>query len=118
MSRPLAITVVVLQWLPLVALAVLGGVILRWQVPALFAVVVAILMFRSKRPVKAVGYLRSAVDFVSFAVLGGVIGGLALGGVAAIIGIAVGFIFRLAEVPLTSGRSFPLRRGKQPRPER
>jgi hypothetical protein len=113
-SRRLAILVVVLHWLPLIALAVLSGVILGWRVPVLFAVVIAILTFRSKRPAKEVGYLRSVVEFVSFAALGGVIGGLALGGVATIIGIAVGFIFRLAEVPLTGGRSFPLRRGNRP----
>jgi hypothetical protein len=43
-SRPLAVLVVVLSWLPLAALAALGGVLLGWQVPPLFAVVIAILI--------------------------------------------------------------------------
>jgi hypothetical protein len=112
-SRSLAVLVVVLRWLPLVALAVLGGVFLGWRVPVVYAAVVAILVFRAKRPAREVGYVRSAVEFLFFAALGGVIGGLAFGGAAAIIGTAVGFIFRLAEVPLTGGRSFPVRRGKR-----
>jgi hypothetical protein len=99
--------------LPLAALAVLGGILLGWQVPPLLAVVIAILIFRSKRPAREGSFVRSAAEFLSFAVLGGVIGGLALGGVGAIIGTAVGFLFRVAEVPLTGGRSFPVRRGKQ-----
>jgi hypothetical protein len=112
-SRRLGIVVGVLSWLPLAALAVVGGVLLGWRVPPLFALVIAILMFRSKRPAREGSYARSAAEFLSFAVLGGVIGGLAFGGVGAIIGTAVGFVFRLAEVPLKSGRSFPVRRGKQ-----
>jgi hypothetical protein len=103
--------VVVLNWLPLAALAVLGGVMLGWRVAMLFAVAIAILVFRSMRPVKEVSYARSAVEFLLVAVLGGVIGGLALGSVAAIVGTAVGFTFRLAEVPLKRARSFPIWRG-------
>ncbi|HJX48619.1 MAG TPA: hypothetical protein VJ375_12275 [Gaiellaceae bacterium] len=113
MSRRRAVVVVLLSWLPLLVLAALGRVFVGWRVPALLVLVVAILVFRSKHPAGEPGTLRSVLEFVVFAALGGVVGGLALGGVAAIIGVAFGFMLRLGEIPVTKGRSFPLRRAKR-----
>lgn len=111
--RPLSVVIVFMTYLPLVALAVIAGVIFGWRLPAAFAVVAGLLIARARRPPVRRGRVKAAAEFVGFALLGGVIGGLALGGLGAIFGFVIGFSLRLAEVPITGVRSSHVRSGKR-----
>ena len=102
--RALAIAVLVMVYLPLVAVIIVAGVIWGWRVPVVFAVVLGAMLGRGRWPSSPGGRVKSATEFVAFALFGGVIGGLLFGGVGAILGAPLGFVFRLAEVPITGVR--------------
>jgi len=101
-SRPLSVVVLILQWLPLVALAAAAGFAFGWRVPVAFAAMLTALVVRAmrRRPARR-SRVRTALDMALMTVLGGVIGGVLLGGVWALMGGVVGFTFALAEVPLS-----------------
>src|SRR5690348_4449031 len=102
--RALAIVVVVMVYLPLVAVAVGAGVVWGWRVPVAFAVALGAMLGRSRWPSSPGGRVKSATEFVAFALLAGLVGGLLFGGIGAILGAPLGFVFRLAEVPITGVR--------------
>jgi hypothetical protein len=110
---PLRVLVVFMFWFPVVAVAVLLGVAFGWQVPVAFALGLGFMLVLEARPERKVGRVRAAMEFVGFALLGGVVGGLLLGGFGAIGGFVLGFTGRLSEVPITSGPSFRFLRRKR-----
>jgi hypothetical protein len=108
----LGVVVLFMTWFPVVALLVLLGVAFGWRLPFAFVVAWAFLIAMSARSPNEAGRMRGAVELVGFALLGGVIGGLLLGGLGAIFGMTLGFIGRLTEVPITGGPSFRFLRRK------
>ena len=101
---PLGVVVLVLTYLPFVALAILGGVILGWRVVIAAMIVIGLYMVyyrRASRPPRRVTRARAAAEFVLFTLAGGVVGGVAFGPLGVIFGLALGFTARLAEVPVT-----------------
>jgi hypothetical protein len=108
----LGVVVLFMTWFPVVALLVVLGVAFGWMLPVAFVLAWGFLIAMSMRSPREVGRVRAAVEFAGFALLGGVIGGLLLGGLGAIFGMTLGFIGRLSEVPITGGPSFRFLRRK------
>jgi hypothetical protein len=107
MSRRLRVTVVLFTYLPVVAVAVASGFAFGWRVPVAFAIVMALLIYRTRRTVRhtpAISRMRSLIEFLAFALVGSIIGGLLFGGVGVILGFAFGVTVRLSEVPITTRR--------------
>ena len=102
--RPLLIGVLVLKYLPFVALAVLGTVILGWRFGLALAMLVCLLpvyLRRAVRPVPQVSRRKATLEFVAFSLAGSVIGGVAFGPLGVMFGFVLGFTAGLAEVPIT-----------------
>ena len=96
-----------MKYLPFVALAVLLGYGFGWQVPAVIALVMAILIHRGRRTgfqPHAEGSLRTLAELFGFALLGSIVGGTFFGGLGAIFGFVGGLIVRLMEIPITVRR--------------
>jgi hypothetical protein len=107
LSKPLAVTVLFFTYLPLAALAIVGGIVLGWQVPVAFVAVLCFLVYRRRAATtrrSAPGRARTLLELLAFALIGAVVGGVVASGVGAILGFAVGFCFRLGEVPITGRR--------------
>jgi hypothetical protein len=102
----LGVVVLLMGWLPLVALGVLAGIFFGWRVPVALAVWNGVMFARRKQSSTEVGKVRTTAEFVAFALLGAVVGGLLFGGVGLIVGLVFGFTMRLGEMPVTRGRSF------------
>jgi hypothetical protein len=106
-SKPHAAIALCFTYLPLAALAVVGGVVLGWKVPVALVAVLCFLVYRgraAKARGTAPGRVRTLLELLAFALTGAVLGGVVAGGVGVILGFAIGFCFRLGEVPITRRR--------------
>lgn len=111
MTRPptsRAFPVIVMSYFPLVAILVLIGYFFSWRFPVAVIFAATVVSYRAlrqgRRPASK-GRGRTAAELLAFALLGSIVGGLLFGGVGAILGFVIGFISRLAEVPITRRRS-------------
>jgi uncharacterized membrane protein YedE/YeeE len=107
MPKPLTVTVLVMMYLPLVAMMVSAGYVFGWEVPVAVLVFLGALWLRGRRrgdQPRSPGRLRTVLELIVFALLGSVLGGLLFGGLGVVLGFAVGFVVRLGEVPVTGLR--------------
>ncbi|HXY82045.1 MAG TPA: hypothetical protein VEH55_11805 [Gaiellaceae bacterium] len=106
--KPLAFAVIVMSYLPFVAVLVLIGYFFSWRFPVAVIACMSVVSYRAlrqgHRPALR-GRGRTTAEVLAFALLGSIVGGLLFGGMGVIFGFAIGFIARLAEVPITRRRS-------------
>lgn len=100
-------------WFPMVTVAVLLGVAFGWEIPVAVTLGFASFLALASRAERKVGATRATMEFAGFALLGGVVGALLLGGLGAIFGFVLGLVGRLAQVPLTGGPSFRVLRRRR-----
>jgi hypothetical protein len=105
--KPLTVTVLLMTYLPFVAVAAVVGYPFGWRFPvaALVFLVVFWLRGRSRgyQP-RSAGRVRTVVEVIAFSLLGCVVGGLLLGALGVLLGFVFGVTFRLSEIPITRVR--------------
>jgi len=107
MRRPLSVIVLLLSWLPLVALAGFAAYAISWKVPIAFAALFAVFLYRGRRSrgrVAGPGRVRTIAEVILFGLLGATFGGFLFGAFGVLIGFVLGFTMRLAEVPVVRSR--------------
>jgi hypothetical protein len=100
--------VLVLSYLPLVAMLAIVGYLFGWRFAGLGLGLLVFLWLRWRRTghlPTVVGKIRTAFELIAFSLLGSILGGVLLSGVGAIFGFAIGFVLRLSEVPITRSRT-------------
>jgi hypothetical protein len=108
LPTPLTVSVLVMSYLPLVAVMAVIGYLFGWKFPVVGALVLVFLWLRARwtdyRPTAA-GRLRTGLELIAFSLLGSIVGGVLVNGVGAILGFAIGFVLRLGEIPITRSRT-------------
>src|SRR5438046_1196190 len=110
MSRPpktLALIVIVMSYLPLVAVLALVGYAFGWRFPTVLLVFLGVSWYRARRSTSRpvpVGRFRTIAEVLVFSLAGSIFGGLLFGALGVFAGFMFGFAMRLAEVPITPSR--------------
>jgi len=84
-----------------IAVLVIVGVLFGWRIAVAVVAFYALWALRMHTAPREPGRLRSTMEFIVFALIGMALGAFAFGALGGILGFAVGFTLRLAEVPVT-----------------
>ena len=105
--KPLTVTVLMMMYLPFVAVATLVGYAFGWRFPIAAFVLLVVLWLRGRRRgerPRSAGRVRTILEVIAFSLLGCVVGGLLLGALGVLLGFVFGVTFRLSEIPITRPR--------------
>jgi hypothetical protein len=106
-TKPRAVALIALQYLPLVGLVSLLGFGFGWRAPVGVALFVGLFYARLKTDLRwpyglHPNRFRLALDFLGSAVIGVLVGSLLYGGVGGIFGLAIAVIWTLGAIPVTT----------------
>jgi integral membrane sensor domain MASE1 len=105
--KPLTVTVLVMMYLPFVAVMAVVGYAFGWRFPVAAVVLLCVVWLRGRsrgyQP-RSVGRVRTIVEVIAFSLLGCVVGGLLLGAFGVLLGFVFGVTLRLSEIPITRVR--------------
>jgi hypothetical protein len=105
--KPLTVTVLLMTYLPFVAVAAVVGYPFGWRFPVAVLVFLVVFWLRGRsrgyQP-RSAGRVRTVVEVIAFSLLGCVVGGLLLGALGVLLGFVFGVTFRLSEIPITRVR--------------
>ena len=107
MTKPRAVALIALQYLPLVALAAVCGFAFGWRVPVGVVLFLAFFYVRLKTDLRwpyglDPNKLRVALDFLCSAFVGALAGALLFGGLGGIFGCGIAVTATLAALPVTT----------------
>ena len=107
MTKPRAVALIALQYLPLVGLASLLGFGFGWRAPVGVALFLGLFCVRLKTDLRwpyglYPNRLRLALDFLGSAVIGVLVGSLLYGGLGGIFGLGIAVIWTLGAIPVTT----------------
>jgi hypothetical protein len=106
-TKPRAVALIALQYLPLVGLVSLLGFGLGWRAPIGVALFLGLFYARLKTDLRwpyglYPNRFRLALDFLGSAVIGVLVGSLLFGGLGGIFGLGIAVIWTLGAIPVTT----------------
>ena len=107
MTKPRALALIALQYLPLAGVVGLLGFAFGWRVPIGVVLLLALFYVRLKTDLRRPYSLypnrfRVALDLLGSAVIGMVAGALLFGGLGGILALAIAVIWTLGAIPVTT----------------